>query len=132
MKKQILLQVMNGTFAIDATIIGKLAVHDSPNGNMLEHRVSHIKTGCFLAAFTSYTHAVDFAKRANEILDFDQLADAMVKQSIKKAKAQFEQELDAVRTLKKSYPSYIPQFQLKIGKGNLKVVRKRMKGQTED
>jgi hypothetical protein len=132
MNKQILLQVKNGLYPIDAKIIGALGVHDSPAFNeVLETRVSHVKTGCFIAAFTSYTDAVDFATKANQLLDFDKMAEVMLENTLKQTRAYFKQDLATLHSLMESYSSYIPRLQLTLTKPDVRVIRKRLKPSQE-
>lgn len=128
MNKQILLTVNSGLLAVDAKIVGKLAVHDPPSlDNMLEHRVSHIKSGCLITAFTSYSDAVDFARKANKLIDYDAYAECLADEGIRATRAKFGAAAKQIKKLRDSYSSYIPKFQISSGEFNRGRLKTRLK-----
>lgn len=91
---------------VDAVIVGQLAIHDSED-EVTQVVVTHVLSGCAVAIFSWYEDAKDFATKANEIMNFDDYSRALVI-GAKWAKASFSLQSKAVKELRDSYTTYMP------------------------
>lgn len=93
---------------VEAEIIGQLGVHQDTDN---EHwwNVTHVKSGGFIAVFSYDLDALDFARKVGDLLDFDNFSTAIANSSTKSARRLFYKEIEAVKTLRSSYITYIPE-----------------------
>ena len=91
-----------------ADIIGQLALHDYDDDVTVVF-VSHVKSGTLLAAFSDYDDAKDFATKACEIMDFDRYTWLIAAAGIQFAKVFNQPKLQAVKDLRDSYVTYMPE-----------------------
>lgn len=87
---------------VSVRIIGQLGLYDNEGLCVI-----HVATGCLLAIFSDYDDAVDFATKANELINFDQYTLVIASGGIPMAKVFYESKINAVNDLRASYVTYM-------------------------
>jgi len=97
----------NGQY-VPARIIGQLGVHyDTHNRNWV--MVTHIKSGAFIAAFSWFDDALEFAAQADKMMPFDDYIAEIINVGVKRAKSAFIEQIHSILKIRSSYTTWIPE-----------------------
>ena len=93
---------------VEAQIVGALGLHeDTYNRNWW--MVTHVKSGAFIAAFSYDLDALDFAVKADSMMDLDSYMIDIANKGVKRAKVAFSEQIHAILKLRSSYTTWIPE-----------------------
>ncbi len=95
------------TVTVEAFIVGQLGIHEAINDPWY-HAVTHVKSGCIVALFSSGMIATDWAAKVQRIIDFDAYADMIIKDGKKLAEKTYAPQLEKIRNLRTEYSGQIP------------------------